>query len=48
VLAVWETREAFDAFASGPLRTLTQEVGPIGTAAQPTVTEFAVHDVLTT
>lgn len=48
VIAVWETRDAFDAFASGPLRMLIQEVGPIGTAARPSVTEFAVHDVLTT
>ncbi len=46
VLAVWETREAFDAFASGALRRLTQEVGPIGMASGPTVSEFAVHDVL--
>ena len=47
VLAVWESREAFDAFASGPLRALSQEVGAIGTAARPIVTEFPVHDVLT-
>ena len=47
VIAVWETRQAFDAFASGPLRTLSREVGPIGTAAHPIVTEFAVHDVIT-
>jgi hypothetical protein len=47
VIAVWETREAFEAFASGPLRTLSREVGRIGTAARPIVTEFAVHDVLT-
>jgi hypothetical protein len=47
VIAVWDTREAFDAFASGPLRRLSREVGRIGTGAEPIVTEFAVHDVLT-
>jgi hypothetical protein len=46
VVAVWETRVAFQAFASGPLHRLTEEAGPIGEASGPIVTEFAVHDLL--
>jgi hypothetical protein len=46
VVAVWESRAAFEAFASGPLRQLTEQVGPIGAAAGPIVSEFTVHDVL--
>src|SRR5947209_9885526 len=46
ILSVWETRPAFDAFMAGTLRHLTDAAGPIGSGADPIVTEFAVHDVL--
>ena len=44
VVDVWETREAFDAFAQEKIGPLTQEVGIPG---PPTMTFFEVHNYMT-
>jgi hypothetical protein len=45
VLDFWESRDAFDRFASGRLGPAVQEVGDRGMPSPPDIHEFPVHHI---
>ncbi|HYM46208.1 MAG TPA: hypothetical protein VES65_08635 [Solirubrobacteraceae bacterium] len=45
VIDFWESREAFDRFASGRLQPATQELGDRAFPAPPDIKEFSVHHI---
>jgi hypothetical protein len=45
VIDFWESREAFDSFASGRLGQAIQELGSSALSGPPDIKEFAVHHI---
>jgi hypothetical protein len=45
VIDFWESREAFDSFASGRLQQALQELGDRAFSGPPDIKEFPVHHI---